>query len=88
MILKYGHTNTYKYYLDTERLNWLTDRTNRSNGQTQFLFQLVDGDFEKLKQLETHMKNCLYSGCPGDKEQVERVMKMNPKLACFNLDNS
>jgi hypothetical protein len=74
-----------KYTLDKERLNWLSDRTNRSNGQTQFLFQLVDGDFEKLKELEVQIKNCFLFYCPGDKECVEEVMKMTPKSDYFKL---
>lgn len=78
MILKYGQTETYKYRLTKEQLDWITNQTNRSNGQTQFLFQLVDGDFEKLKQLELQIKNCFYS-CPGDKEEVEKLMKIVPK---------
>jgi hypothetical protein len=81
----YGHTETYQYLLDKERLNWLTDRTNRSNGQTQFLYQLVDGDFEKLKELETQIKNCFLFYCPGDKESVEEVMKMTPICDDFKL---
>jgi len=82
---KYGLTKTYKYELDKERLNWLTDRTNRSNGQTQFLFQLVDGDFEKLKQLEMKIKNCFYSACPADKETADEVMNMQQKSEWFSL---
>lgn len=83
--LKYGRKDTYKYELDKERLNWLTDRTNRSNGQTQFLFQLVDGDFEKLKQLEMQLKNCFCFYCPADKDEVEKVMNLVPKSAHFNF---
>lgn len=85
MDLKYGQTKTYKYELDKERLNWLTDRTNRSNGQTQFLFQLVDGDFEKLKRLEMKIKNCFYFACPDDKETVAEVMNMQSTREWFSL---
>ena len=85
MELKYGKSSTYKYEIDDERLNWLTDRTNRSNGQTKFLFQLVDGDFEKLKQLEVQIKNCLYNGCPADKETVDKVLNMEPYKNWFSL---
>ena len=85
MELKYGKTETYKHKIDKERLNWLTERTNRSNGQTQFLFQLVDGDFEKLKELEVKMRNCFYFGCPADKETVDEVMNMQPKGKWFSL---
>ena len=85
MKLKYGYKKTYKYDLDEERLNWLTDRTNRSNIQTLYLFQLVDGDFEKLKQLEMQIRNCLCFYCPGDKREVEKVMNMQPKGILFVL---
>jgi hypothetical protein len=85
MDLKYGQTKTYKYELDKERLEWLTDRTNRSTGQTQFLYQLVDGNFEKLKQLEVQIKNCFYSACPADKRTVDKVMSMQQKSDYFSL---
>lgn len=67
--------------LDDEQLNWLTNRTNRSNGQTQFLYDLVDGDFEKLKQLEMQLANCLVNYCPADMETVDMVMTMKPKCS-------
>jgi len=75
---KFTETNVTKvsdkYKLDEERLNWLTELTNRSKGQTQFLFNLLEGDFEKLKQLEMKLKNCLCNYCPSDLEEVEKVM--------------
>jgi hypothetical protein len=83
--LKYGITSTYKHKLDEERMAWLTNRTRRSVGQTLFLFQLVDGDFEKLKRLETQIKNCHFSGSPIDKETVDEVLSMQPKSVWFNL---
>lgn len=85
MELRYGYKETYQYELDNEKLNWLTDRTNRSNAQTLFLFQLVDGDFEKLKQLEMQIKNCFYFSCPADKEAVDEVMKMKPRANLLML---
>ena len=85
MELKYGRTDTYKYNLDKEKLDWLTSRTNRSNGQTQFLFQLVDGDFEKLKLLEMQLKNCFVGYCPGGKKDVERIMNLEPKCDMLKL---
>ena len=85
MELKYGKAKTYKYELDKEQLEWLTDRTNRSKRQTQFLFQLVDGDFERLKQVELQIKNCFYSACPGNKDELNRLMSMQPKSDYFSL---
>lgn len=85
MELKYGHKKTYKHYLDKERLNWLTDRTNRSNAQTLFLFQLVDGDYEELKKLEMQLKNCFCHYCPADKEEVSKVMKLEQRSKLLEL---
>ena len=85
MELKYGNTKTYKHELDKERLNWLTDKTNRSNAQTLFLFQLVDGDFEKLKKVEAQIKNCFYFACPSDKDELNKLMSMQPKSTYFSL---
>ena len=85
MNLKYGNTKTYRYELNKERLNCLTDKTGRSNGQTQFLFQLVDGDFEKLKEVEVQIKNCFYFACPSDKDELNKLMSMRPKSTYFSL---
>jgi len=85
MELKYRNTKTYKYELDKERLNWLTDKTNRSDAQTLFLFQLVDGDFEKLKEVEMQIKNCFYFACPSDKDELNKLMSMQQKSTYFSL---
>ena len=68
-----------KYALSKERLDWLSAKVNRSKHQTDFLFNLVDGDFKKLLQLEMQLYNCYVGYCPGDKEDVEEVMKLVPK---------
>lgn len=85
MNVNYAQTNTYKYTLNTEVLNWLTKQTKRSNGQTQFLFQLVGGDFEKLKKLEMNLTNCFCHYCPGDMEEVSYVLNLKPKDEFFKL---
>ena len=54
--------------MDPELLKWLTDKTNRGKAQTEFLFELVENDFEELKKLEMKLKNCFCFYCPGDKE--------------------
>lgn len=74
--LKYGDSKTYKYELDKQRLDELTSVTNRSDGQTQFLFQLVDGDFRKLMLLESKIKTNHVGYCPGDKEEVEKILNL------------
>jgi hypothetical protein len=85
MELKYGNTKSYKYTLNDDLLNFITSKTFRSKNQTIFLFQLVDGDFEKLKQLEMTIKNC-HTYTPGSKEDVEKVFKMKPKREWFKFD--
>lgn len=84
--LKYGQSQTYKYNLDTDKLNWLIDKTNRSKAQTLFLYELVDGSFEKLQQLETQIKNCFICFCPGTIEQMNEIMLMQPRSDFFHLD--
>jgi len=85
--VKYGNSSTYPFELDKERLEWLSDKVNRSKGQTQFLFQMVGGDFEKLKALEVQIKNCFVSYCPADVEEVEKVMALVPKSNWFTLSD-
>lgn len=74
-----------EYVLDQKTLDWLTSKTGRSNRQTAFLYQLVDGDFEKLKMLEVQLKNCFLYYCPGDKTEVDKVMSMTPQSNYFSL---
>jgi len=76
MELKYGQSNTYKYNLDKETLNLLTSKTKRSNSQTLFLFQLVDGNYSELEKLENKISDVCYFGCPDSKEEVEKIMKL------------
>lgn len=86
MDLKYGDSKTYKYKLDKEQLKDLTSKTLRGESQTQFLYQLVDGDLNKLKELETKIKNCFYSACPDTKEEVEMLMSMESKSNSFSFN--
>ena len=74
-----------KYTITQEQLKSITDKTNRSFGQTQHLYTLVYGDFEKLKQLEMKIKNCLCFYCPGDRKEVDQIMKMSNKVNIFNI---
>lgn len=65
------------YVLDNERLNALTSFSNRSNGQTQFLFQLLEGDYDKLALLERKIKETFCSYCPDTKDEVEKILSQN-----------
>jgi hypothetical protein len=77
-----------KYELDKERLNLLTSKVNRSKNQEQFLFNLVNGDFEKLLQLEMQLYNCFFFYCPGDINDVEKIINMVPKKNYLVLKKS
>ena len=70
-----------------ETLEKFTDDTNRSVNQTKFLLELLDNDFSKLVELEEKLKNNHVSGCPGDKEECDKVLNMSlPERRWFNLD--
>jgi hypothetical protein len=62
--------------LDDKRMDWVTGKTNRHPRQTQSLFELVDGDFGRLLQLESLIKRHFLSYSPGDKEEVERILSL------------
>jgi hypothetical protein len=64
------------FKLEKGLLERLTKITNRSNGQTQFLFELCDCDFEKLLDLERKLKNNFVGWVPGDKESLNTVLNM------------
>lgn len=72
MELKYGYKETYKFELTKEQL-FVLSKYNRSTSQSQFLYQLVNGDFEKLKQLEDKIKYLHLSYCPSSQNEVEDV---------------
>lgn len=72
-------TTNKKYELDEVRLQWLSEETNRSLGQTNFLYNLVAGDWEALLALERQIKRCFVSYCPGDEVEVIKVMAMTPQ---------
>ena len=87
MDLEYGRCETYKYELTVEQLDYVCKQFNRSKTQSQFLFQLVDGDFDKLLSLELKIKNCFISYCPGDVDAVDVIMNMETESNWFKLKN-
>lgn len=72
----YAKTNTYKFDLDFDEDNprELVKITNRRKSQTLFLFQLVDGDFKKLVNLEKAIKETNTSYCPMNKKEVGNIL--------------
>lgn len=73
-----------QYKLDQETLKYLVGRTNRAEHQTQFLYNVVGGNYVYLKQLEMKLKNALVSWCPENEEEVEYIMSL-PNV-CNSLD--
>lgn len=54
-----------------------TSATNRSKGQTHFLFDLLDQDFDKLVELEKRIRTNMIGYCPGDVEECDRVLSLD-----------
>ena len=59
-----------------DTLDKLSTVTNRSYGQTEFLFKLCDNNLSRLVKLEQKLKNNHVAYCPGDREEVEKVLSM------------
>lgn len=76
MNCKYGDTNTYKYKLKKEYLEALSTVINRSNGQTLFMYQLVDGDITRFFELVYKMKKHFINYCPGDVDEVNKILNL------------
>lgn len=62
--------------LDANLMKELTNNTNRSKNQTQFLFELCDFNFEKLVELERKIKNNFIFYCPGDKDELNHILSL------------
>lgn len=67
----------------------LVNSTNRAESQTRELLALVDGDIEVYLDLEEEIKNKHISYCPGDREEVAKILAgrgpRSPKW--YNLDH-
>ena len=72
--------------MNNDLLDKFTNVTNRSKGQTNFLYDLCDGDFQKLVRLEEKIRNNFLSYCPDDKEEVEKILAMDDESDWFNLN--
>lgn len=58
-------------------VDFVSDKTNRSVNQTNFLLNLLRGNMEKLLLLEEKIKEHRIRYCPGDLQEVERILMMN-----------
>ena len=65
--------------IDIDLIEGFTDLSHRSKAQTNFLFDLCEGDLQKLAMLEERIKNNFIHYCPGDKEEVEKILKLPNK---------
>jgi len=74
-----------KYKLEKGLINRLTNFTKRSIGQTQFLFELCEFDFDKLIELERKIKNHHIWYCPDDKNEVKRILNLSEGSKRFKL---
>lgn len=83
--VKYGVTSAYVFHLEKEKLDFIVERTNMHPMQVQFLFQLVGGNYERLKQLEEKLKNNFVPYCPSTVNEVERVLYAPNKSNWFKL---
>lgn len=68
------------------RLKRLSEKTNRSFSQTMFLWSLLSGDTAILEILEERIKNCFLYYCPGDMDDINEILEMEPKSSWFSLD--
>ena len=84
-VVKYGDVSSYSFRLEKEKLDFIVERTNRHPMQVQFLFQLVRGDYEKLKELEEKLKNNFIPYCPSTFSEVERILYQREKSKWFKL---
>jgi len=62
-----------KYKLTDEQLNEVMLINYRKHSQIKMLFQLVDGNYKKLLQLEQKLKSLFY--CPSTKIEVNKILK-------------
>jgi hypothetical protein len=60
-------------------INRLSTVVNRSIGQTKFLLELCEYDFENYCMIEEKIKRCLISYCPGDWHEITKILDMKDK---------
>lgn len=58
------------------KIDNFTDATNRSRGQTQEILNLVDGDWDKVREIEKRIKGHHLFYSPGSKEECEKILAM------------
>jgi hypothetical protein len=69
-----------------EKLQWVMIHTNRSKGQTLFLYELLSKNFDELLKLETQIKNTLTYHCPSNMEEVEEIYNKEVVSSTFKFE--
>lgn len=57
-----------------ELLSWVS---NRRLQQTEFLYELCGNDFDKLLEVEAKLKKHHLQYCPGDMDELNKVLSLN-----------
>jgi hypothetical protein len=66
-------------------LNRLRLSVNRSEAQSLFLLELLDGDFVKLLELEEKIKNNFIGYCPADRETCDSILSMDNGTGWYRI---
>lgn len=76
----------FEHELDKETGKRFTRQANRSLRQSNELYSLLNGSLKGLIELELKIKNCFLHWCPSTVEEIESVMKMEPKSTWFKFE--
>lgn len=58
-----------------DKLEWFSNITNRSKRQTEMLYDLVGGNWDKLKELELKIRIGHIQYCPSSKKEVNEILE-------------
>ena len=67
-------------------LERLSNATNRSLRQTQFLFELVERNLTTLIRLEEQISNCFIAYCPDNKDRIDEILALTPRSNYFQIN--
>ena len=75
--IQYGKLETYEYTIEKVELEKIAVKYNRSTHQLLFLFQIVEGDIERLEILLISMKKHSICYCPSTKADVHILIMLD-----------
>jgi len=67
-------------------LGALSEGVNRSTRQMYLLYEMCDYDFVKLLTVEEKIKNNFLGYCPGDKEEVAKILAMGDRSFSWKIN--